>query len=184
MPKTYSKADDDIREIAEALMDEHHNDLRDAGVRIDFLFAQCDDGPAVTLGGYACAAVVKINSLKDRVTGMGDAQIVLDEEKWSDMSEAERNALLDHELHHLIVREKDGGYERDSHGRPRLKMRKHDRQFGWFDAIAKRHGSNAIEVQQAKTLWDQSGQTYFPFLDETNILAFKPAKQLRKKKAE
>jgi hypothetical protein len=40
-------------------------------------------------------------------------------------------------------------------------MRKHDRQFGFFDLMAKRWGPDSHEVMQAKQLIDEAGSVYF-----------------------
>jgi hypothetical protein len=51
----------------------------------------------------------------------------------------------------------------DAVGRPKLLMRKHDHQFGWFDEVAQRHGEASPEVRQARVLMESSGQLYFDF---------------------
>ncbi len=71
---------------------------------------------------------------------------------------------MDHELTHLELAEKEGAPVLDDGGRPKLKMRLHDYEFGWFTEVAERHKENAIEVQQARALIDGDGQVYFPFL--------------------
>lgn len=49
----------------------------------------------------------------------------------------------------------------DDAGRPKLRLRHHDRSFGWFDEVAKRHGDESHEVRQAKQFADEAGQLYF-----------------------
>jgi hypothetical protein len=51
----------------------------------------------------------------------------------------------------------------DALDRPKLAMRKHDHQFGWFDEVAQRHGEASPEVRQARVLMEKSGQLYFDF---------------------
>lgn len=78
-------------------------------------------------------------------------------------SPAERAALIDHELYHLeLVRDKTDRLKRDYMGRPQLTIRLHDHQFGWFDAIAKRHGETSQECQQAQRFHSHA-QLYLPF---------------------
>ena len=80
------------------------------------------------------------------------------------MDDAKKDALLDHELYHLEVqRNKHGKPKLDCNRRPKLTMRLHDRQYGWFDEIAQRHGSASIECQQAMGLYLAGKQTYFQF---------------------
>lgn len=165
--KTYEIASAEVTSKIKALIEAYHPKLEEAGVTIHALFARSSGGNAVTHGGYPALAVVRIVSLKDRVKGMRDAEIVIDEENFEELSDAQQDGLLDHELHHLeTVPDEDGGFERDKAGRPKLTMRKHDVQIGWFTEIAKRHGVNSPEQIQARKLFDKYGQSFFPFLEE------------------
>lgn len=114
---------------------------------------EVSDEPALKCQGAPAIAVVKINSLKDRVEGKADASIFFDGPRVDGMSDSEKKAVFDHELYHLVAkRDKDGMPERDDLNRPKLKMRPHDFQVGWFHAVAERHGQNAAESQQLKAL--------------------------------
>ena len=99
-------------------------------------------------------AIVKINSLKDRVEGKADATILLDGYQWDhEMSEDQRKAVLDHEVMHLMLeRDGEGQIVADDIGRPKLKMRLHDFHFGGFHAIAERHGPHSVEHAAVKSL--------------------------------
>jgi hypothetical protein len=68
-----------------------------------------------------------------------------------------------------IVRNKHGAPKKDCVGRPKLKMRLHDQQHGWFNEIAKRHGSASLECQQATRLFLHHKQTYFEFALQTKL---------------
>jgi hypothetical protein len=106
-------------------------------------------GPAVTVGGYAAMASIKITNLKQRAAMLGDVIIEIDGDRIDELSEAELLALYDHELTHVeLVLDKDGAVVRDDLGRPKLKARKHDQQYGWFNEVAKRHGKASFEVKQ------------------------------------
>ncbi len=164
--KTYSKCPDAVATRAAALIKKFPPDLGIVGLTIDFIsVVNSEDGePALMLNGYPCAAVVKIIGPKERAIGRGDAEIVIDEEGWMNMEDETKDALLDHELYHLeVAKNKHGKPKKDQYGRPQLKMRKHDRQLGWFDEIAKRHGSASIECQQATRLFLGGKQLYFSF---------------------
>ena len=79
------------------------------------------------------------------------------------------DAVLDHELSHLeLVTDGYGNVKHDDLERPRLRIALHDWQFGWFDAVARRHGSDATEVQQAKKLFEdeERRQLYLAFMAE------------------
>lgn len=158
--KTYTPCPLAVRDCCAHVLKSYHPELD--GVKLDLLFVAADtpDKPALSHGGYPADAVVRRMPLKDRAAGRGDAEIVLDRARWLAMKPEEQRALLDHELTHLIP----VPGEPDSAGRPRLKLRKHDRQFGWFDEVARRHGQHSGEVQQAQTLLAEAQRDYFPFM--------------------
>lgn len=164
--KTYSKSPSEVAERTASLIKKFHPDLSNAGVKIDLLSVVNDEEgePALMLRGHVCHAIVKIVGVKDRAKGVGDAEIIIDEESYQNMKDETKDALIDHELYHLeVVRSKHGTPKKDCQGRPKLKMRLHDVEYGWFNEIAKRHGSASIECQQATRLYLSHKQTYFTF---------------------
>ena len=166
--KTYTQCPPEVGELAAALIKKHRPDLKKAGVTIDFLFVATDtEGPALTLNGYGCAAVVRKLSSKDRAAGRSDAEIVIDHAQWCDFPEVTRKALMHHELHHLELKlDGKARVQFDSADRPVLKLRKHDHQFGWFKEIAALYGRASLEVQQAELLIADGRQSYFAFMSE------------------
>ena len=167
---TYERAPAEVAEQTRRVMRQFHRELVEVETKVAVLFARSPKdehgrplAAAVTVGGYPCAAKVKVIPLIQRADGRADAEIVIDEDQWNERSEPEHDALLDHELHHLeVARDADTGNPlSDDLGRPKLRLRKHDHQFGWFDVIARRHGDAAYEIQQAKAFADNYGQTYF-----------------------
>jgi hypothetical protein len=174
MPR-YEKAPAIVGQIVERMMDRYHPQLRDAGVTVAQLmaFPLTDEngdskGPALKYQGYTAAAVIKIIGLKERTDGRCDAELVIDGDNWDVISDEQRDALVDHELEHLELKyDKDGCLVRDDLDRPKLVIRKHDHQFGWFDSIVRRHGRNAFEFKQLdefQTVHYQ--QRWLPYLDE------------------
>lgn len=166
MGTTYEAAKQDVTDMMREAADLWHGNLVKAEVSITVLMAYNEDGPAVKLHGYPCAATVKINSLKDRVEGKGDATITIDAREWEMLTDAERAALLDHELEHLeLVMEKGSQtvWKVDDHGRPKLRMKLHDWQLGGFDSIAARHREHALEVQQFRHVAEAKQQLLFEF---------------------
>jgi hypothetical protein len=168
---TFKKCDKSVREMANELLCEFetHKPLLDAKVTIDLIFAFGDRNEqglmttsALTKGGVRALGIAKIISLKDRVAGRGDAEITLDGDWWHDAKDQQRRALLDHELHHITVKIKEGCSIYDDIGRPKLAMRKHDYEFGWFTIIAARHGKFSIEVEQSTRIMEEQGEFYFP----------------------
>lgn len=184
MPR-YEKAGVEVGQIIERMVDRYHPQLRDAKVTIECLMAfpttdknGDSSGPALKHQGYPVAASVKVIGLKERTAGRSDVEILIDGEQWDERSDAEKDALVDHELEHLELKnDKDGALVRDDLDRPRLKIRKHDVQVGWFDAIVRRHGRAAIEFQQ----WEEIKvvnyqQRWLPYLDspDTTPVEAKP----------
>jgi hypothetical protein len=167
----FRKGNDHECELLSEVLEKHHPELRAAELIVDVLvaFATKNEqgeprGPALSHGGYPAIATVRINSLKQRVLGGGDALVTLDGDRWGDFSPLQQRAILDHELTHLeLVEGEEGGVEGDDIGRPRLRLRKHDHQFGWFDAVVRRHGANSVEWSQFKAFEGTAlKQTWLP----------------------
>jgi hypothetical protein len=181
---SHSPATSDVTALIRDVIDEHYPDLAEAEVRISAFFAWPgkDGGPAVKLHGYPCAAVVKINANpKARMDGLPDATITIDGPDWAGVwDDDQKRALIDHELHHvLVVRDKKTGeIKSDDAGRPKLAMKLHDWTLGGFDAIAKRHGKAAFEVQSVRTLREDRGQLFWSWGDDSAPADEAPAVRL------
>lgn len=158
MPKFYEQLDETHPIVARLreMLGRHHPGLRDASVTVAVMLCRrLDDNgeivdPAVTVNGYPALAKVKINSLADRAEGKADATITVDGNRYDEWPLTQLDAILDHELTHLELSLKDGAVQRDDLGRPKLRMRRHDQQYGWFNEVAERHGEDAVEVRQLK----------------------------------
>lgn len=186
--KTYSQAPD-VSSAIEKIQLEHHDGLEGVSVAGLFAFDSESSEPVLKHQGYAAGAVVRITPLKDRALGVADATIVVDRAGWLALSQRQRNALIDHELTHLQRKlDKDSGDPLcDVLDRPKLGMRKHDHQFGWFDEVAQRHGEASPEVRQARVLMESSGQLYFDFEPRAAVPVSgvqPPAKPKRTRKAQ
>lgn len=160
-----------MHDRVEALVRKYHPELEKAKVRVDLLFVADPDAadkeapkPVLSHHGVPAIAMARIVPLKDRVKGSGDGEILIDMARYEEMDPAERDALLDHEMEHFEVKTKEMKPKLDTHGRPTLKIRKHDYDFGWFESVAKRHKENSVEVGQAHRLWTMR-QTFFAFVD-------------------
>jgi hypothetical protein len=172
---TYQKANPEVRDMADSLLEEFttYKPLLEAKVKIDFMFAYAergeDDQPkgfALTRRGVRVLGITRKLGIKDRVMGRGDCEVCLDGDWWESETPLRRRALLDHELHHLeVVTDADGVVIRDDLKRPKLKLRKHDIEVGWFAIVAGRHGSASIEMEQAKSIMDSYGQLFWPCID-------------------
>lgn len=164
--KSYSHVSDDVLRLIEQVRDEYHSpDLDDVTIAALFVYDLEASEPVLTQGGYPAQAVCRITPVRDRALGIADAVIVIDRSNWLTLGVKERNALLDHEINHLerVIDEETEEPKFDAVDRPKLRIRKHDHQFGWFDVIAQRHGDASCEVRQAKQLIASTGQMYFDF---------------------
>lgn len=125
MPKTYSDMPDEATERLAHLIKLFHPELFEIKLRVDLISVTTDneDAPALTHQGYRAAAVVRVLGPKERLKGRGDAEIVVDEAGYLTMSDATKDALLDHELYHIEVkRNKYGRVKLDEHGRPKIQL--------------------------------------------------------------
>lgn len=164
MATTYDRADDDIKDRVQRIIKKWHPDLHKYGVTVDLLLAHNGEDDPVKLHGYPCAAVVRKVSYKNRVLGRGDSEIIISAPWWQDATEKERDALIDHELTHLVVKKDDvGAVKTDDCDRPKLMIRLHDWQLGGFREIVDRHGDAAPEKQLAVDLREKFGQLLFDF---------------------
>lgn len=179
--KTYSAASADLLKRIERMQAEHHPDLAKVTIGALFVFDDEKSESVLKHQGYPAAAVVRITSLKDRALGISDALIVVDRAHWSSLDAARMNALVDHELEHLTtVLDLDTGKPKfDGMDRPKLSMRQHDHQLGWFDAIARRHGEASPEIVQARALLEQTKQLYFDF---GQVIAARSAPEVKARK--
>ncbi len=169
---SYEQADDSVHVMALSVMFAHHSELRFQGrdgeadyPRLCILMAHSDEEgePAVKCHGYPAAAVISVIPIKQRVDKRADAEIVIDAANWEDLDEPKRRALLDHEITHLEIKtDKHGAVEVDDVGRPKLKLRLHDFDFGGFRSIARRYGEDAPEVIAARHFREDFGQDVLP----------------------
>jgi len=163
-------ADEEVMEVVEKVRKKYYPDLDKAKVKIDVLMiSNEDETQCLKHRGRLAYAVIKVISEKDRAKGAGDAEMIIDQAAWDSISEKRRVALIDHELHHLIVELDGDKFVKDAHGRPKLSIKPHDVEFGWFDEVARRHGFNAMEVRQAHDILIHHGQVYFPFMKDLKV---------------
>lgn len=146
----FTKVDSDVDALIDRVMTLHHPDLSREGVTVNAL--QAWPKLELRLHGYPVLAFIKINSVKERVQGLADATIVINGFAWQHLTGGKKTALIDHELQHLslVLKKKSSDAKVDSHGRPKLRMRRHDWQLGGFAAVAERHGVDALEVAHVR----------------------------------
>ncbi len=162
MSTTFKQAGPEVILMVSKVLRKHrsHEPVLDAGVTFDILFAHASEesGCALEKNGVRELGITRIVNLCDRVKGLADVEIKLDGNWWDHTTNPEREALLDHQLHHIEVQEG----KRDDIGRPVIKLRHHDVDVGWFAIVAERNGIYAVERTQAKSVMDAYGQYFWP----------------------
>lgn len=169
---TYKQADGESAELLRQVIDRYHPHLDAVGVRIGLLMAHAPvdkytgepKGPALKLHGDVALAIIKPNSLKDRVEGKPDVTITCDGDRWPELSGEKRISLLDHELEHLVlVEDEEGAVMLDDCNRPKVKTRPHDFLVAGFYSVVDRHKTEAHEAQQYIELHREMSQRTFPW---------------------
>lgn len=138
------------------IINNHRNDLSNAKIVTMFRRGKWYKKNMETWG-----SAKKVSPEMRVLTGPADFLIIVNAEIWKGLSEAERLALVDHELLHC-VREDD-----DKNGNPRYGLRNHD--FEGFYAEVRRHGIWSPGLKRAKKAYDESKQgTIFDPLTQQN----------------
>lgn len=119
--------------------------------------------PCLKLHGYPAAATIKVMSHERRAQGAADTLLTIDGMAWHELAPRERAALLDHELTHLVMVEKDGAIQRDDLRRPKLKIRLHDIEIGGFREVMARHREHALETMAVRKCRGDDGQYFWDF---------------------
>jgi hypothetical protein len=159
---TRDDAEEEARPIVDAVVKQYHPELNEIGVTIELLFAHAirdertgePKGPALKYHGYPALAVFKVNSQRDRVAGLADCRITFDADRWGDLDDRERRALVAHELYHAEIMidpdSSEGAPLLDACNRPKIKVRQHDFEIGAFTTIIQRFGGAAPEKAAMK----------------------------------
>jgi len=168
-------------------MKENHGDLHAEGVTITAMIARSEEGPAIKVRGCEAAGCIRVTKLMERTLGLGDAVMILDGERLDAWSSKRLQAVIDHELRHLMLakNKKTGQIQRDDEGRPKLRIRPHDFEFGWFARTAELYGEDSYEVSQAREIVAASWvQLLLPGLeidpDPTGLAAYSGTPELKK----
>jgi hypothetical protein len=149
MAVIFKKADNEIVQVMQAAMDKHHPDLGAAGFRVSVREAVNEDSerPAIKVHGHAAAVRIKRVATKDYILMACDAIIDVDLRVWEHLDDAQRLALMDHELSHVGLKlDYDEQVKTDDNDRPKWVMIPHDYDLSGFVHIIKRHKKAAVEV--------------------------------------
>lgn len=150
----YHKGDDAIHATVKRVMQKHFKRLYDEELTVDVMIARREEGVPLKVRGRQALACIRITNLKERAFGRSDVEITIDGESMPGWSDKRTQAVIHHELMHieLTFSDKDGKVVRDDLDRPKLKMRGHDYEFGWFGETARVFGDDSFEVSQANSL--------------------------------
>lgn len=161
----FKRCPSSVEHLAIQLFNKYDENAALSNIKIDYLFAYGDrddvtlalTSHAIVKNGRVVQGQCRKTSLKERALGHGDAEVMLDGDWWETANPDQQAALLDHELHHIVVTEKTDDCER-----PIIKLRDHDFEVGWFRVIAERHGRNSGECAQAAKVMVEHGQAFWP----------------------
>lgn len=174
MSNRYSVAPADVQKRVNRIRKKSYSFLDKAHVKLDVLYVtpqEEEDADPIKQWGTTQPGKTRIVGQRDRGAGRGDAEILLDSRWYEDATAGEQDAIIDRQLAFLQVKTDEAGdICLDGNGRPKMSLAKPDHMFGWFDAVAKRHGAASVEVKQAEELTKKkSGQLYFPGLADPPI---------------
>lgn len=166
MSTSYSACPKEIYTRVEKMM-AAKPDLVIAEVAITCLFAQNDDGPALSHHGWPARAIIRKNSLRDRVAGLRDVTLLIDRQGWLGLTDIQQTALLDHEITHIeIARDKNGEMKTEDDGRPQIRLLKHDFQIGGFHSMVERYGKDSLEAVSWNAVTREWKQGQFEWMEE------------------
>ena len=171
MSKNYEMASQEDVKLMNEIIDKHYKELRDYDIQIGlfYLYPKLDKdgnskGPSIKSQGVACAANIRIVSDLNRLTDNTDVKIVLAQEIWSKISKEEKEAILDHELYHLVIAKDPKTDEpltiSETSDKVKLKMKVHNIVLWGFSDIIERHKMNSQELQ----ILDGISKRYAPYM--------------------
>lgn len=167
MANVYVKADDSIITMVHRCIDNWYPDFVKVKLLVGILFVIGDNekSPPLKENGQPTDGLIKIVSMKDRVSKGFDVEMILDTDEWNRGRDKHKVALLDHLLSRVEVKrpkkkkknttvhgsdeekeQHDEEFLFDASGRPALKIRKSDlNSVIGFKEVIERHGPFAPE---------------------------------------
>lgn len=140
----------EVHDTVAELVDRYHGDLQVLEVRVGVQFARDPEDPLaapVKFHGMPALGSVAVVPYRNRVWGLPDAILTLDQYRWRDLGGPEQEALLDTLLEYLEVQnDKDGHAKSDDMGRPKLAVKEPDWYLAGFGRVLARHGAAAVEA--------------------------------------
>ncbi len=192
---TYEDPSNKMEEAFENVrnLDPHRERLKDVTIAVFSAHASRDEksdeprGEALSCRGRPILGKIRISTVEDRAEKMADVRVLLNGDRWGQLSAAMQRSVIDNCLTQIEVQQKDGAPKLDDLGRPKLQQRPWDFELCGYNEVAERHGSHSVEVHNFRVLFDETGQTYLPHFapDErpTNYLAIAPKRTKTRAKA-
>jgi hypothetical protein len=148
-------------------LDCHRDRLKDVSIAVLSARASRDEddeprGEALASRGRPILGMIRIMSTEDRAAGNADVRVVLNGDRWGQISGPMQMGVIDDCLTQIMVLKEDDVIKRDDLGRPKLRRRPWDFEHCGFHEVAERHGSHSVEVHNFKVLFDKHGQIYLP----------------------
>lgn len=120
--------------MMEAIVAQHRTDLKEAKIAIAWR-----KGWRRNADGFLQMGACKKRGDLDRELAAYDFVLLLNEDAWPALSEAQRERLIFHELEHAQIKLDDNGEQaRDERGRLVCRVRKHD--FEEFRSVVEKYG--------------------------------------------
>lgn len=166
---TFEDPSNKMEEAVEAVraFDCHRERLQDVTIAVLSAHASRDEedeprGEALSCRGRPILGKIRISTTEDRAEGMADVRVLLNGDRWGQLSGPMQRAVVDECLTMIEVWQKDGAPIRDDLGRPKLQQRPFDFELSGYHDVAARHGASSVEVHNFRVLFDEHGQTYLP----------------------
>ena len=136
--------------------------------------------PCLRRFGFNVPARTRITSLEQRVGGMDDIVLQIDDHSWKELDQMKREAVLDQQLHSLeVMRDADGADKEDDAGRPKFRIKRPDWLVSGYETIARRYGHDSPEIRSWKKESARFNQLQFNWSEENEAVAAK-AKEAKK----
>lgn len=151
----YEFANTEDREILnEMLQTEDYQNLNGYNIRFALIYVTTeDDKSGAVLPTFKNLPYrVKYNNAKDRLLKKIDIEIQLDTEYWEDLTDIEKQAVIDGALNQIEIVEKKDLPAYNDDGTVKIKLRKPDMIYEGFSAIAEKYGPDSPEIKNYRHL--------------------------------
>ena len=140
--------------LDEMLTTEDYQELNGYNIRFALIYVTTEDekSGAVIPTFKNLPYKVKYNSAKDRLLKKIDIEIQLDTEYWEDLTDIEKQAVIDGALNQIEIVEKKNLPAYNDDGTVKIKLRKPDMIYEGFSRIAEKYGSDSPEIKNYRHL--------------------------------